>query len=167
MRIVAIATVVVAIPLAAALAACASSTGGSKTTTAATTAAPAATTTTTPAKATPTHTSASASVSHELGSKDATADVKLGKVVVDPTMLSLPTVPVIVTNHSSKRSNYLIQISLETADGKTQIDSTNVVVDNLEPGQVSHQTGQFFRAVGKTLPAGAKAVLTSVDRLAA
>ena len=101
-------------------------------------------------------------VSHGLGSKDANADVTVGKVVVDAT-LGIPSAPVTVTNHSSKRSNYIIEISLETAT--TQVDSTLVAVNNLEPGQTSTQSAQFLGAIDKS-PAGAKAVIKSVDRLA-
>jgi Flp pilus assembly protein TadD len=154
----------VAIPLAFTLAACASSGKAGSSTTSSSTKATASTASST-SKA-PTTKATSASVSHDLGAKDASADVVLGKVTVDPT-LGLPTVPVTVTNHSSKRSNYIIEVALETADGKTQLASGFVSVDNLEPGQTSNQTASFFEAMNKgPLPAGAKPVLKSVDRLA-
>jgi len=103
------------------------------------------------------------SISHALGSKDATGDVKIGKITVD-SVLGFPSAPVTVTNHSSKRSNYLIEISLESADGKTQIDTADVAVDNLEPGQSTVQKAQF--TTSDKLPAGAKLVIKSLDRLA-
>lgn len=46
-----------------------------------------------------------------------------------------------VTNHSSKRSNYIIEIAFDSKDGKTQLDTTSVIVNNLEPGQSSNQKG--------------------------
>lgn len=107
---------------------------------------------------------ASTSVSHNIGSKDASADVTVGAVTVDST-LGLPSAPVTVVNHSSKRSHYLITIALESADGKTQIDSTIVAVNDLDPGQSAKETAQF--ATTEKLPTGAKAVLKSVDRIAA
>jgi hypothetical protein len=46
-----------------------------------------------------------------------------------------------VTNHSSGRSNYVIGIAFDSKDGKTQLDTTTVLVNNLDPGQSSNQTG--------------------------
>jgi hypothetical protein len=146
----------VAIPLALCLACSSSGKAGNTTTTAT------AKATTSSAKASP---KASNSVSHELGSQDASKDVTLGAITIEPT-LSIPQVPVTVTNHSSKRSNYIIEVSLESADGKTQLDTTTVAVENLEPRQASKQTAQFVGMINKPLPAGAKTVLKSVDRLA-
>jgi len=103
-------------------------------------------------------------VSHGLGSKDASADVALGGVTVDP-VLKMPSLKVTVTNHSSKRSNYIIELSLETADGTRQIDTATVAVNNLEPGQSTVQTGQFTTA--ETLHNGSHVVVKSIDRLAA
>lgn len=103
-----------------------------------------------------------ASVSHDLGSKDASNDVKFGAISVDPT-LGLPSVPVVITNHSSKRSNYLMSFALESADGRTQIDTGDILVQYLEPGQTTTQIGQFMTRA--KLPPGAKVVLLSVDRL--
>lgn len=80
-------------------------------------------------------------------------------------MLKLPSVKVTVTNHSSKRSNYIIELSLESADGKTQLDTAPIAVNNLEAGQSTVQTGQFTTT--DKLPRGARVVLKSIDRLAA
>jgi hypothetical protein len=41
---------------------------------------------------------------------------------------------VTVTNDSSERSNYIIQVNFEDGDG-TQIASNTVLLDNVEPGQ--------------------------------
>jgi uncharacterized membrane protein YdfJ with MMPL/SSD domain len=101
-------------------------------------------------------------IEHKLGSADASNDVTLG-TITNETEIGFSHVDVSVTNHSSKRSNYLIELTLESADEKTQIDTATVVVDNLEPGQTSPQTGQFT----KPAPPGSKVVIKSLDRLAA
>jgi hypothetical protein len=44
---------------------------------------------------------------------------------------------VTVTNNSSKTSNYIVTIIMESADGKTQIGTGLVAVNNLAPGQQS------------------------------
>ncbi len=46
-----------------------------------------------------------------------------------------------VTNHSSGRSNYIIELAFESKDGKTQLDTTTVLVNNLDSGQVTTQKG--------------------------
>ena len=49
-----------------------------------------------------------------------------------------------VTNHSSKRSNYLIQVTFEGADGG-QIATSGTAVDALEPGQSTTATAHALR----------------------
>jgi transcription elongation factor len=44
---------------------------------------------------------------------------------------------VVVTNHSSKTSNYAITIAFESPDGATQIGTGLVAVENLAAGQAS------------------------------
>lgn len=44
---------------------------------------------------------------------------------------------VVVTNHSSKPSNYIIEIAFESKDGKTQVGTGTVAVNSLTAGQVS------------------------------
>jgi hypothetical protein len=44
---------------------------------------------------------------------------------------------VVVTNHSSKTSNYLVTIAFTSKDNATQIDTGLVAVNNLAPGQAS------------------------------
>lgn len=46
---------------------------------------------------------------------------------------------VTVTNNSSKPSNYIITIKFVSADGKTQLDTSPVVVNNLDAGQTSNE----------------------------
>lgn len=124
---------------------------------------------TTPAGTTPhgaTHATSKApspSVSRGVGSKDASGDVKIGRLTVDK-VLGMPKVIVTVTNHSSKRSDYAITLALESADGRTQLDTADVFVQNLEPGQSSRQEGDFFSA--RRVPTGAMVVLQEVERTA-
>lgn len=69
-----------------------------------------------------------------------------------------------VTNNSSKPSNYLITVAFESADGGTQIDTGNVAVQNLAPGQ---STVQDVLTAG-TAPAGKfNCKVADVTRLAA
>jgi hypothetical protein len=56
-----------------------------------------------------------------------------------------------VTNHSSKRSNYLIQMAFE-APGGDQLATGGAVVSSLEPGQAATATAHSFRSP----PAGGK-----------
>lgn len=41
-----------------------------------------------------------------------------------------------VTNNSSKASDYLIEITFTSKDGKTQIGTGNTIISNLAPGQM-------------------------------
>ncbi len=90
--------------------------------------------------------------------------MQIGALTYDST-LSSAEVPVRVTNSSSKRSDYFITIALEDAKGKTQLDTTDVFVTNLEPGQTSRRKGVFL-SLSNAPPPGSKLVLQSVDRLA-
>jgi hypothetical protein len=116
--------------------------------------------TTTPS--TPTN-NQSPGVSRGIGSQDATGDVKLGSYTTD--VIKVGHVGVTVTNHSSKRSDYMITVALESADGRTQYDTADVYVQNLEPGQSTSQDG-IFTNTSTNPPATAKLVLKSVERTA-
>jgi hypothetical protein len=105
-------------------------------------------------------------VSKGIGSKDASADVKLGKLKAKKILgqVSYYYVPVAVTNHSSKRSDYLITVALESADGKRQIDTASLLIQNLEPGQSKSDEGDFLTT--DKVPHGTKLVLQEVERTA-
>jgi hypothetical protein len=101
-----------------------------------------------------------AGVSTGLATKDAAGDVtKLA--MQGPDALGYRRVEVSVTNHSSKRSDYLIELSIESVDGATRIDSTTVFVTNLEPGQSTTENGLVSV---KDVPAGAVAKVKTVSR---
>lgn len=57
---------------------------------------------------------------------------------------------VTVTNKSSKTSNYIVTIAFESKDGKTQLDTGLVAVNNLDSGQSTNQTAGGLKAA----PAG-------------
>ena len=102
------------------------------------------------------------SVSQGIGSQDASADVT-NPVLGATDALGFRAVTVTVTNNSSKRSGYLIDISVESPDGATQYDTTIVTVSNLEPGQ---STNSDSIPITKEIPADAVPVVKSVSRLA-
>lgn len=122
--------------------------GGSDKTNTATTTGNAGVTTTTVAKG--------------LGSKDASADVHLGALGA-PDVLKMRTATLTITNNSSKRSDYYIELSAESADGKTQYDTAAATATNVEPGQTTNGDVLPFT---KTMPADAVVVVKSVQRTA-
>ena len=70
---------------------------------------------------------------------------------------------VVVTNHSTGRSNYIISIAFENSNGSTQLDTTTVLANNLEPGQRTTQQGGSFT---KAPSGGFKCRVTEVNRFA-
>lgn len=50
-----------------------------------------------------------------------------------------------ITNHSSKRSNYFIDMVFETTDGGEQLDTSSMFVSDLEPGQSTTAEMSTFR----------------------
>jgi hypothetical protein len=66
-----------------------------------------------------------------LGTKDATADVKVVGISGNEF---LREVELLITNHSSGRSDYYVELSLLDASG-TNVGWTNALVQALEPGQ--------------------------------
>ena len=98
-------------------------------------------------------------VSQGLGSQDASADV--GPVTLSaPDAIGAVYATATVTNNSSKRSDYVIDIAVTSADGATQIGTTIILVTNLEPGQRTEGKGLLT----ETVPAGAVAKVTGVQR---
>lgn len=102
-------------------------------------------------------------ISQGAGSQDASSDV--ADLALGPEdSLGFRSVTLTVTNNSSKRSNYLIDVSIESPDGSTQYDTTIVFVNNLEPGQT---TDSDAFPVTKEVPEDAVAVIKKVSRTAA
>jgi len=100
------------------------------------------------------------SVSQGLGANDATADVVLGQAEV-PDAIGVVYLPVTVTNHSEKRSDYYIEIAANDAAGD-RVDFGNVLVMGLEPGQSSVEQAMFTN----DLPAGTSFKVIQVQRTA-
>lgn len=105
---------------------------------------------------------ATSGVEQGLGSQDASGDVSLGP----PDTESVPgwvTVPVTATNSSEKRSNYAIDVSAESPDGATQLDTSFTFIENVEPGQSAASEVTFFT----DLPEGTVFVVKTVERTSA
>jgi hypothetical protein len=101
-------------------------------------------------------------VSQGVAARDATGDVKIGKWTQDAT-LGIVSAPVTITNHSHKRSMYIIEVALESANHKVQYDTGNVLVDALEAGQSTVQTVDFVSAPTR-LPRTAVIVPKTIER---
>ena len=101
-------------------------------------------------------------VDKAIGAADASADVS-GAVLGQPDAIGFRRSPLTVTNNSSKRSNYMIDLSIESPDGATQYDTSFASVNNLEPGQTT--TAEAF-SITKTIPADAVVKIKTVSRLA-
>jgi ABC-type glycerol-3-phosphate transport system substrate-binding protein len=99
------------------------------------------------------------SISTGLGTKDATADVKLGKSTEE---YGFTTLPVKITNNSEKASDYYIEVVAESKDGSERIDFSNVFVSGLKPGQKATEEAMFT----EDIPASAVFVVTEVQRTA-
>jgi hypothetical protein len=112
--------------------------------------------TSTPKASTP---EAQSSISTGLGTKDATADVKLGESTESYGITSLP---VKITNHSEKASDYYIEVVAESKNGSERIDFSNVLVMGLKPGQKATEKATFTADI----PASAVFTVTEVQRTA-
>jgi hypothetical protein len=104
-------------------------------------------------------------VSKGIGSKDASADVKVVRLEpIDAIGIRRPVLE--ITNNSSKRSNYIIELALESSDGKTQYDTTTGSASNVDPGQTTGGSVIGFTKA-KNAPADAVVKIKSVSRTAA
>ncbi len=115
--------------------------GASPSTTVGPTSAPAPSTTTAVAVATttvpPTVTKTTPAV---LGAnEDAKKDVKITSCAKDAT-LGYVSAGVLITNHSSKPSNYLVTVVFESPDGSTQLGTGIAAANDLQPGQKAPET---------------------------
>ncbi len=69
-----------------------------------------------------------------------------------------------VTNNSSERSNYLIDLTIESPDGTTQYDTSAAFVNYLEPGQTRVTQSS---PVTVDVPSDAVVTIKTISRLAA
>src|SRR5690606_23325287 len=67
------------------------------------------------------------------GEADEVDDAEVSECTVDE--LGWMEATIAVTNDSSERSNYYIEVAFETPDGSEQLTATPVFVNGLEPGQ--------------------------------
>lgn len=91
-----------------------------------------------------------------------TADVTVNSCDKDPTT-GYYSAKLTVVNHSSKTSDYTIEVGLVSADGATKYDTMDASVQNLAAGQSSPQTAQ---SITSDVPAGAVCKIDTVDRFA-
>lgn len=82
--------------------------------------------------------SSSPSVDQGVGSKDAAKDVKLGEMS-DSSDTETVEIPVTVTNHSSKPSDYYIEARIYNKKGE-QVDTASTFVERVKPGHVAKDT---------------------------
>jgi hypothetical protein len=94
-------------------------------------------------------------------SHPAANDVQVKSCSNDPTLDTGQPV-VTVTNHTSKASTYAITVRVDSADGKTQIETTYATVDHLAPGQTTDANA----LMSKQIPNGAVCKVAEVDRVA-
>lgn len=92
---------------------------------------------------------------------DETADVTISSCGTDSFGVGTLAAQLAVTNSSSKRSNYSVEVVFESADGATQYGSGLAFVENVEPNQST--TGEALSP--DSVPAAEyKCRLSSVDR---
>jgi hypothetical protein len=72
------------------------------------------------------------------------ADVQLTDCL--PTDAGHMASTVTITNHSSKRSNYVVDIVFESPGGSRQLATRSVFVNDLEPGQATRQQASTLTA---------------------
>lgn len=86
-------------------------------------------------------------VSKGFAANDAVADVELGKATAPELITGIVYLPVTVTNHSGKRSDYYVEVAALDATGN-RVDMSNLLVSNLEPGRASIEQMIFVQLPG-------------------
>jgi hypothetical protein len=95
-------------------------------------------------------------------SNAAWGDIKLGAIRIDAKH-GTTSAEVTITNHSSKRSNYIVDLGIMSAGGKTRLDAAMVSAPGLAPGQTTMRTAHFMTI--QKLATGATLTLVGVARL--
>ena len=72
-------------------------------------------------------------ISNGVGSQDATADIGTPTMAA-PDAIGVSYIKIPVTNNSSGRSDYRIELVIESADGATQLDTATAFVTSSKPG---------------------------------
>jgi hypothetical protein len=89
-------------------------------------------------------------------------DVTISSCDIDPT-IGFPTIKYVVTNHSSKKSNYIIEIVVTNTAGQ-QVGTAPGAVNGLEPGQ---STAPQDTSTGGAATGPIKCKVSTVTRYAA
>lgn len=118
-------------------------------------------TTAEPVDAEPADSEPSDDVSQGIGSQDASGDVADVQIVWGEDEYDLNEVSAKVTNNSEKRSDYSIDVAIESPDGSVRHDQAFLWVENLEPGQSTEIRSSFDDAPRDSVP-----VLKTVQRTA-
>ncbi|TXH40964.1 MAG: hypothetical protein E6Q90_12760 [Actinobacteria bacterium] len=72
--------------------------------------------------------------SKETGESDEVDDVKISSCSLE-SLLNLPEATIKVTNNSEKASDYMIEITFQSKNGKEQFGTGDAFISNLKPGQ--------------------------------
>ena len=108
--------------------------------------------------------SSDTTISSGLGSQDATADV--GTPILDaPDAIGVSYLHIPVTNNSSGRSDYFVEVAIESADGATQYQTTIATLSGVEAGQDASAEGMVAWG-SDPAPADATVRVTTVQRTA-
>ena len=100
-------------------------------------------------------------ISTGLGSKDAAGDI-VNLECGSPDALDFSYPKVTIKNNSSKASDYFVTVVFESADGLTRYEDSMIVVNSLQPGQSTTETGLPV----SDIPTGAICKVTEVQRTA-
>lgn len=98
----------------------------------------------------------------EPDTQKALEDVKLGALRVEPQ--GALSAEVAITNNTTKASNYIVDLELMAADGKTQLDTAMVSAAGVAAGKTTKVKAQFGST--EKLPKGAKVTIVGVARIA-
>jgi hypothetical protein len=96
--------------------------------------------------------------------KDASKDVKLSPIRVDKK-LGTPSAEVTLTNNTTKRSNYIVDLRITAPGGGTELDAAMVSAQGVPPGKTIKRTARFKTT--QKLPKGATLTVVGVARLVA
>lgn len=94
----------------------------------------------------------------------AEGDVVVEEKLGPPDAMGFRSAVVKITNRGDKRADYIVELSLESRDGKTQYDVSAVTAYNVEPGQTTNGTILPFPK-GKDAPADAVVRVKDVTRI--
>lgn len=104
----------------------------------------------------------------EPAAKPGAADVTITACTIPPNEFLGPEATVKIVNGSSKASNYLVTVAFTSKDGATQLDTGNVAVNGLAPGQATEQKASSLSSDAREkAKAGLACKVSDVTRFAA